>query len=207
MSGEELALATAIRRHEERLAREPGSLAFAQLADLYRKAGRPGEAVRLCREGLARYPHYTTARLILAKAHLAEGDLDAAAAEVRTLLATAAGDTQCHRLAADVHRRRGDLEAAGRHLETVLALEPGDREAAQLVELLRGDAPADASGVARVLRDDTFATGTFGRVCLEQGLFEEAALVFTRLVRRNPDDHDARAGLEAALRGRTRRRG
>ena len=32
-------LAEAIRRHEERLARDRESLAFAQLADLYRKAG------------------------------------------------------------------------------------------------------------------------------------------------------------------------
>ena len=60
------ALAAAIRRHEERLARDPASLAFAQLADLYRKAGRTREAVALCRNGLVKHPHYTTARLILA---------------------------------------------------------------------------------------------------------------------------------------------
>src|SRR2546425_9779917 len=45
---------------------------------LYRKAGRTREAVALCRNGLARYPHYTTARLILAKTLAAEGALDAA---------------------------------------------------------------------------------------------------------------------------------
>ena len=42
------ALAAAMRRHEERLARDPSSLAFAQLADLYRKAGRMPEAIALC---------------------------------------------------------------------------------------------------------------------------------------------------------------
>jgi tetratricopeptide (TPR) repeat protein len=65
------ALLAAMRRHEERLARDPGSLAFAQLADLYRKAGRTQDAIALCRQGLARYPQYATARLILAKAWLA----------------------------------------------------------------------------------------------------------------------------------------
>ena len=46
------ALAEAIRRHEERLARDPESLAFAQLADLYRKAGRTGDAVGASGTGL-----------------------------------------------------------------------------------------------------------------------------------------------------------
>jgi hypothetical protein len=44
--------ANAIRRQEERLQRDPTSLAFAQLADLYRKTGRPRDAISLCREGL-----------------------------------------------------------------------------------------------------------------------------------------------------------
>jgi len=48
MAMDEPALADAIRRQEERLQRDPGSLAFAQLADLYRKAGRTREAVTLC---------------------------------------------------------------------------------------------------------------------------------------------------------------
>ena len=65
---EEAAVAPAIRRSEERLAKDPGSLAFAPLADLYRKAGRIPEAVQLCRDGLGRFPGYGTARLILAKA-------------------------------------------------------------------------------------------------------------------------------------------
>src|SRR5438876_8174610 len=76
MSVDDPALAAAIRRHEERLARDPASLAFAQLADLYRKAGRTRQAVAVCRNGLLRYPHYTTARLILVKALAAEGQLE-----------------------------------------------------------------------------------------------------------------------------------
>ena len=80
------ALADAIRRHEERLTRDPDSLTFAQLADLYRKAGRTGDAVACCREGLRRWPHYTTARLILAKTLLAEGQLEAALADRKSVV-------------------------------------------------------------------------------------------------------------------------
>jgi tetratricopeptide (TPR) repeat protein len=202
-------LAEAIRRHEERLARDRESLAFAQLADLYRKAGRTGEAVALCREGLQRWPHYTTARLILAKTLLGEGQLEAAQAEVDAMLQTSPKDVQCHRLAAEVHRRAGRLDAAVVHLEQAVGLDPGDRESNALLSLLRADAgvPGEAAGLARVLGDDTFATLSFGTLCLEQGLADEAALVLTRVVRRSPDNAEARERLEAALRARSRRRG
>ena len=75
---EDIATASSIRRYEERLSKDPGSLAFAPLADLYRKAGRPREAVKLCRDGLARFPAYGTARLIVAKSLTDDGDSDGA---------------------------------------------------------------------------------------------------------------------------------
>ncbi len=203
------AIVNAIRRHEERLARDPGSLAFAQLADLYRKAGRTGEAISVCREGLRRYPHYTTARLILAKALLAEGQMDAALAELATILEVSPKDVQCHRLAADIHRRAGRIDAAVTHLETAVRLDPGDRESRGLLGLLRSTAtpPTEGAGVGRVLRDDTFVTVSFGTLCLEQGLVEEAAQVFTRILRKDPNNADARERLEQVLRARMRRKG
>jgi tetratricopeptide (TPR) repeat protein len=201
------AMASAIRRHEERLTRDPTSLAFAQLADLYRKVGRTHEAAALCRQGLVRYPHYTTARLILAKACLDQGELDQALAELLAILEVSPKDVQCHRLAAEVQRARGDLDEAIRHLEVAAKLDPADRESRVLIGLLRADAPAGGGGLARVLSDETFITPAFGALCLEQSLYEEAAAVFTRMIRKNPDDPRARAGLEAALRGRTRRKG
>ena len=203
------ALAAAMRRHEERLARDPSSLTFAQLADLYRKAGRMSEAIALCRDGLTRYPQYTTARVILAKAWLAEGRFDEAGAEIRTALEQSPKDVQCLRLAAEVERRRGNVDGAADHLERVVRLDPGDRESRTLLGFLRADpqAAGEASGLARVLRDDTFVTLTFGTTCLEQGCLDEAATVFTRLLRRNPDDSGARDGLEQTLRARSRRKG
>lgn len=202
-------LADAIRRQEERLQRDPGSLAFAQLADLYRKAGRTREAVSLCRDGLVRYPHYTTARLILAKALATEGELAQAIAETRTILEVAPKDVQAHRLAAELHRRLGRVDESLRHLETAVRLDPGDRESRSLLALLRAAAPQgeDASGLGRVLADDTFATVAFGALCLEQGCVEEAAQTFTRILRNDPDNREAREGLETTLRARQRRKG
>ena len=120
MKAEEPAAAFAIRRYEERLARDPGSLAFAPLADAHRKAGRPGEAIRLCRVGLERFPDYATARLILAKALADGGDPEAALAEVRVILQGNPADAQAHRLAGELERRAGRLPEALAHLRQQL---------------------------------------------------------------------------------------
>jgi tetratricopeptide (TPR) repeat protein len=204
---EDPALAAAIRRQEERVRRDRASLAFAQLADLYRKAGRTAEAIALCREGLTRFPHYTTARLILAKAHQADGDFEPALAEISAILEVSPRDVQSHRLAAEIHRRCGRLDQAVTHLETAVNLDPGDRESRALLGLLRASAPSEASGLRRVLADDTFVTLAFGSLCLDQGLVDEAASVFTRLLRKDPENPEARERLEQTLRARLRRRG
>jgi tetratricopeptide (TPR) repeat protein len=209
MPGEDQTIVGAIRRQEERLARDPASLAFAQLADLYRKAGRTRDAVALCRNGLTRYPQYTTARLILAKALVADGQLAPAQVELEAILEVDSKDAPSHRLAAEIQRRLGHIDEAVRHLEAAVALDPSDRESQGLLSLLRAAGPpaGEATGLARVLSDDTFATVTFGALCLEQGCVEEAAQIFTRIVRKNPDHREARERLEGALRARQRRKG
>ncbi len=201
-------MAGAIRRQEERLARDSGSLAFAHLADLYRKAGRLDDAIRVCRDGLARYPRYTTARLILAKAYVALGDADAALAELAAIIETQPRDAGAYRLAAEIERQRGRIDAAVAHLDAAVALDPADRESRTLVSLLRADPSAgETNTLMRVLRDDTFVTAAFGALCLDQGCPDEAAVVFTRMLRKDPNHSRARDGLEAALRARTRRKG
>src|SRR5262245_47629861 len=131
--------AAAIRRYEERPMRDPTSLALAPLADAYRKVGRTREAINLCREGLARFQHYTTARLILAKAHLDDGNPEAALAELGVILMTSPRDVQAHRMAAEIHRKAGRWEEARQHLERVVKLDATDREARLLLEGLAGD--------------------------------------------------------------------
>jgi len=207
MSSPEVALAAAIRRYEERMAKDPTSLGFALLADLYRKAGRMDDAIAVCRDGLTRHPHYTTARLILAKALLSRQDFAAALSEIDAILRVSPNDVQCHRLAAEAHRRLGRLDEATQHLERAASLDPGDRESRALLGLLRAGAPMGDSGVSRQLADDTFVTVAFGTLCLEQGLADEATVVFTRLLRKDPDNVGARDRLETALRARSRRKG
>jgi tetratricopeptide (TPR) repeat protein len=196
-----------IRRYEERLARDPMSLVFAPLADAYRKAGRTQDAIRLCREGLARFPQYVTARLILAKALLDDGNSDGALDEVRAILATSPREAQAHRLASELYRRAGAFGDAVGHLEQAVRLDPGDRESRALLEVLGASGSVlEGSALKQQLTDDTFVTMTFGTVCLEQGLVDEAVQIFLRLLGRDLADVRARQGLEEALLVKTQRR-
>lgn len=196
-----------IRRYEEWLAKDPTSLAFAPLAEAYRKAGRSREAIALCEEGLRRYPHYTMARVILAKAYLAEGNHESALAELTAVVSQAPGDAQSHRLLADLAVKRGDLERAAAHLEHVVELDPADRESRVILDLLRGrGGPGEGSAIFRLLDDDTFVTVTFGTLCLQQGLVDEAATIFLRIIKRDPSHAVAWQWLQEALSAKRERR-
>ena len=187
--------------------RDPSSLAFAPLADAYRKVGRTREAINLCREGLARFQHYTTARLILAKAHLDDGNPEAALAELGVILMASPRDVQAHRMAAEIHRKAGRWEEARQHLERVVKLDSTDREARLLLEGLAAEGRTEvASPLSRVLADDTFVTASMGTLCLQQGLIDDATLIFLRLSRKHPGDMQACARLDEALRAKTQRR-
>src|SRR6266568_9575873 len=63
---------------KERIARDPLSRAFLQLAEEYRRDGRYKEAVEVCLEGLARHPTYHTARISLGRTYMEAGRLDEA---------------------------------------------------------------------------------------------------------------------------------
>ena len=49
-----------------RIQKDPASIAFAQLAEEYRRAGQYAEAIDVCRAGLALHPGYLSARVTLA---------------------------------------------------------------------------------------------------------------------------------------------
>ncbi len=193
-------VADEIRHYEARLSREPSSQAFAALAEAYRRAGRVAEAVAVCREGLARYPAYSTARYILAKACRDGNDLATARAEIDRFLQAEPDHEPALRLAAECALRLADPRAAMARLRRLCVLDPDDRAAQGQLRALEvaagsGRSVHEAGGLWQLLTDDTFATVTFGDLCLSQGLLDEATAVFSRIVLRTPDHEIARARL------------
>lgn len=101
---------------------DPTSIAFAELAEEYRKAGRHADAVSLCRTGLARHPAYLSARVTLGRALTALNDLRSAQAELEQVLKVASTSLPALRALADVFERRNEPELARALLEQAARL-------------------------------------------------------------------------------------
>src|SRR3954464_7882446 len=96
---------------EGRIARDPASIAFAQLAEEYRRSGRLEDAVQMCRAGLARHPEYPSARLTLGRALVALGHVDDARGEFERVIWDAPDNLAALR-AMDELRRMGITSAS-----------------------------------------------------------------------------------------------
>ena len=107
---------------------DPASIAFAQLAEEYRRAGQHHEAVKYCRAGLGRHPGYLSARVTLGRSLAEIGALDDAAREFDLVLRSAPDNLAAIRSLAEIHQRRGALEAALDYYTRALALARFDPE-------------------------------------------------------------------------------
>jgi tetratricopeptide (TPR) repeat protein len=69
-----------------KVAEDPLSPTFAQLADAYRRRGEFAQAIRICHEGLGHYPAYASGYMVLGRAYQEQGDLAAAREAFRRVL-------------------------------------------------------------------------------------------------------------------------
>lgn len=121
-----------------RVLQDPASLAFAQLAEEYRRAGAYESAVEVCRAGLARHPGYLSARVTLGRALLELDQVDAAHDELQAVLAGSPNNQPALRGLGEVCHRRGNLGEALRYYRKALGLARHDPDLQQLVaELTR----------------------------------------------------------------------
>lgn len=127
----------------KRLQRDPGSIAFAQLAEEYRRAGRFNEAIEVCRAGLARHPGYLSARVTLGRALLEIGDIESAQRELSDVLRAAPDNLGAIRGIAEVHRKKGEIPEALAQFRSAFEMAGPDPSIEQFVrDLRRDDVPA-----------------------------------------------------------------
>lgn len=120
-----------------RVARDPASIAFAHLAEEYRRCGHYEEAVETCRTGLEHHGAYLSARVTLARALMELGRFDEAQAELDIVLRTAPENLAAIRTLSEIQRRRGDLPASADVFSAVsLAAAQDQEELEQMVRRL-----------------------------------------------------------------------
>ncbi|HTM27652.1 MAG TPA: tetratricopeptide repeat protein [Vicinamibacterales bacterium] len=90
-----------------RVQADPASIAFAALAEEFRRLGRYDEAIETCRAGLVRHPAYLSARVTLGRALIEAGDFEGAREELETVLRSAPENLAAIRGLAQIHERLG----------------------------------------------------------------------------------------------------
>ena len=94
-----------------RLQHDPASIAFAPLAEEWRRAGRYQESVDVCRAGLAVHPGYLSAKVTLGRALIELNQMDEAAQHLEAVRQSAPENIAAVRALADLHRRAEGLRA------------------------------------------------------------------------------------------------
>lgn len=122
-----------IEELRRRVETDPASIAFAQLAEEYRRAGQFERAVEVSRQGLAVHAGYASARVTLGRALLQSGRLDEARVELQRVLESAPENLAAIRGLAEVHHRHGELAEAIALYDTALTLAPNDPEIEQTI--------------------------------------------------------------------------
>jgi tetratricopeptide (TPR) repeat protein len=116
-----------IEELKRRVQQDPASIAFAALADEYRRAGQFYDAIETCRAGLQRHPAYISARVTLGRALLEVGEYDEAQTHLEQVLRSAPENLAAIRALADIHERRGDGPMAGLDAPAPAAAPPPPR--------------------------------------------------------------------------------
>ncbi len=129
-----------------RVQNDPASIAFAQLAEEYRRSGQTEEAVRVCREGLTRHPGYLSARVTLGRALLDLEQLAGARDELQFVVGEAPENLAAVRGLAEIYHREGQTAEALTYYQRALTLARHDPEIEEIVQQLSRQVGAATTG-------------------------------------------------------------
>lgn len=125
-----------IAKCEKILAADSGSQIFAALADAYRKKGDLSKAREICLRGLEIHPNYSSARVVMAKIHLSEGNYMAAKQELDKAIDGSGRSRAIDILEAEILIRLGKISESAVILERLHASDPEDELVLNLLSII-----------------------------------------------------------------------
>jgi predicted regulator of Ras-like GTPase activity (Roadblock/LC7/MglB family) len=131
-----------IRTLTARVADEPTSLAFLELAEALRRRGQLEAAAKVARGGLSRYPGLADAHDLLARILSDQGDLAGAFDAWADALRVDPMRTGALKGIAFLYFRAGDAPAAIEHLQRAAEVDPDDISIAQALARVRRESRA-----------------------------------------------------------------
>jgi tetratricopeptide (TPR) repeat protein len=129
-----------------RVQADPASIAFAALAEEYRRAGKFREAVEASRAGLRYHPTYVSARVTLGRSLVELQDLEQAERELAFVLKSAPDNLAARRALGELCWQQLRFGDALQHFRTAHALAPADTELPAILQSLERELAADLNG-------------------------------------------------------------
>jgi predicted regulator of Ras-like GTPase activity (Roadblock/LC7/MglB family)/Flp pilus assembly protein TadD len=193
-----------IKELSKKLAQQPDSMVFVQLADAYRRAGDLEQSNQVCLQGLERHPTYTTARAILGRNYLDLGKLDEAVNEFRQIEVSDPENIMAHRMLGQIFLQKGQYAEAITRQQRVLALDPDDTTAQELLQdaLKRakqqegGVKPPPAAPAPAAASAEQLQTLKVADIYIKKGALDEAAEVLQEVLAADPSNALARQKLQ-----------
>jgi tetratricopeptide (TPR) repeat protein len=135
-----------IRRLSDELARDPGSLAFVQLAEALRRHGQLDHALRIAARGVERHPANADAHDLLARIAADRGELERAFSAWEAVLRLAPTHVGARKGLGFLFFQQGRLEEAEAHLSDAAQCDPSDAGVATALAHVREARRAAAHG-------------------------------------------------------------
>jgi tetratricopeptide (TPR) repeat protein len=137
-----------IEQLEQRLAADPNSRMFVQLAEEYRKAGLLDDAIGVCEEGLKKHPDYLSAQVALGRALLEAESYDRAGEQFEAVLARIPDNILANKFLGETCHRLGRYEEAIQKYQVVQTLAPEDTELEERIQAVRDELAGAGAAVA-----------------------------------------------------------
>ncbi len=152
-----------IRALTARMAEEPGSLAFLELAEALRRRGQLEAAFKVARGGLSRYPGLADAHDLMARVLSDQGDLAGAFDAWSSALQLDPMRTSALKGIAFLYFRAGDSTAALDHLQRAMEVDPDDPTIRQAFGRMAAAQSAPSPAEEAATREPSRATGVPSR--------------------------------------------
>lgn len=137
-----------IEELRRRVQGDPASIAFAALAEEFRRAGRFKEAVETSRAGLRHHPTYVSARVTLGRSLVELQELEQAERELAFVLRSAPDNLAARRALGELCWQRLRFADALTHFKAALALAPRDTELPGVIASLERELESERAAAA-----------------------------------------------------------
>ena len=137
-----------IEELRRRVQGDPASIAFAALAEEFRRAGRFKEAVETSRAGLRHHPTYVSARVTLGRSLVELQEFDQAERELAFVLRSAPDNLAARRALGELCWQRLRFADALTHFKAALALAPRDAELPGVIASLERELESERAAAA-----------------------------------------------------------